>query len=195
MVLKPNVSVHTSLLQYLRSGYPFENGDQELLEAFFLAKSALQLVDEQWASFVYRCMCEKYDNFMKMISPTSRVEPRSEVGPALIHFTGHFSPILSKGMLASNAHDCAVPYYAYWIAVHDRVCATEVVAKHCISRETLLERMVTLFPSFTTKQLGKYVGNVEFPIQGNSTVPVNRRRVYHHDHIERAGILHRPKLL
>ena len=154
MVLTPSRKVLEGLYTLLRSGADFPNGDQELIEAYFTHKEALTILPEKWASFVYRCMCPAYKDSLRLPGPDHVLRPLDRRGPALVHFTGHFSPVMSHGALAENAQECVLPFYSRWLRLHREACDTELGRDpHCATDRTLEVRVSHLFPQLSSQDI------------------------------------------
>jgi hypothetical protein len=82
MVLSPSQEIFAGLLAMMpRSRW--NNGDQQLIRAYFSRQHGVQLLNETDAAFVHRCRCNYFG---------AAGRPGTATGPALVHFTTAFAP-------------------------------------------------------------------------------------------------------
>jgi hypothetical protein len=115
-VIWPSVESEEGLVKYINeSGYSFARGDQAVSEMYFERRKSMTLLNESWASFVYRCQCEDYWEQIGASPNQTNI-----LVPKLIHFTGWFRPHMSKlgptipAGLSARAAECAKGLYDYW---------------------------------------------------------------------------------
>merc|ERR1712178_309901 len=110
--------------KYFQDSYmSFARGDQSVSDMYFTRRESLTLVNEDWATFVFRCQCEDFtkDGEKRVFgSPSS---------PVAVHFTGWFRPhvhkdgIVQPAGLSQEAKACSRPVYDHWEQQWERVIA------------------------------------------------------------------------
>jgi len=110
-VMWPDLNTANDIMKFFNnSGYGFSRGDQAVTENFFEMHKTMKLLNETWATFVFRCQCEDFP----FVSDGSKNSPKS------VHFTGWFRPhVTVNGVsvplgLSHKARECALPYYRHW---------------------------------------------------------------------------------
>ena len=122
MVLRPSQAVFDGLLAMMpRSRW--NNGDQQLIRAYFSRHGGVMLLNETYAAFAHRCRCNDY----------KAGRPGTATGPAVVHFTTAFAPQWDDdSMIASTRRmephgwcrtragsvsctHCADLAYEYWV--------------------------------------------------------------------------------